>query len=498
MSHSVKCVSFVLLSIIGCASSVTSSSGDAGVDDASVASDSSTPPRGPTPCAFDNPADLAAVVLAVSAGPMLRFVRADGTSFVAHTFGAGRSFEPASVFVRQLVVRGSYLAAATWSHDSRWSEVALFHRSGRLLWSTTRDFEQAPSGGARNVFSTLTLNAQGTLAFGNYTGSGDGIVVRPDGSTSSLPRLMPLGEASSAGMLPAQSTDGTWSGWVDLATSARRSLSFRRTQDFTAPTEHAGRLIYQGVRDSVPVVVSASPSEAQIVALPGEAVGRLGMMFIDRRGRMIFGAPYTTPARRAIWRVDFSRGEVTQLRLQLPSSQRLFAAGEQQLSVNFDDEGAPLLGLRDAYVGGLFRSEDFGLNWTRLGAPTRNVLGVVGSGREGTWLIQGTQNPATDSFVRPHEEWPGLPAGAETPVAPDAVQFVRPSDGAQGLLTTDRTSQIVLGGDGRCALVWEYQLGVGATFHARDLVRDRAFELTLAQPPTRAGTALAIAAAWIQ
>src|SRR5262249_29619029 len=159
-------------------------------------------------------------VLARVKGADLVMVRADGSTFVAHTFGtAPGSSDPPTVY---LDARDGFVSAISSSYwdGAVVSEALLLRASGEILWQTAKTDDS---------FAVPELGPGGGVAYG-VASTPAIMIVGPDGAVTTVPDAMPVGAPTADGRVPLYKVLNVYApldyGWYDPDTAAIDPLAF--------------------------------------------------------------------------------------------------------------------------------------------------------------------------------------------------------------------------------------------------------------------------------
>jgi hypothetical protein len=414
-------------------------------------------------CGFAASEGAQETLMAWSLDDQLVLVRADGTSFTAHTFDATPIPEggaPATIFS---TTAGDFIAAGAMRYiDSKevW-EAVLLTRKGEVLWKGAEPDHQ---------YFPEYLGESGLLAFRLYAQQST-LVVAPDGTSKVFPGTEPLAAPTPEGTLIVRafkSADDP--GEIKLLLLSTGALS----DPPAAPSPQAyplfagsaaisidGGLVYIGDDSGSPLVVREKGADVATILSPTakpalEAASPIGLALL-REGDPQWAAPR--------WLADAGAGAVT----PVPALGSLFPFG-----YGFYDEGPSLASdgravavLRDEHKGGLFSIDAKSSAWSPIGGTFRDVWDIHVKERGGTFVLTGRDAPG----YFPMDPWKAGMGSDAADFAGPAVQVARPSEGAFWELPKSARS-IALRKDGMCvAFVADGRLS------AMDLSKERTFEL---------------------
>ncbi|MEP7124210.1 MAG: hypothetical protein ABJE95_25005 [Byssovorax sp.] len=425
----------LLLALGGCGGSVDIASSEPTQSTVPVPT---TPPIKPSTasiaCGIGDLKDPTRVVLAWARGLDLVFSRADGSSFVAHTFPTADPATPPSI---QLAARGDFVAAfsASYAEGALVSEAVLLDHNGKVLWSETR----TDAG-----FNVLYLGDGGALALGlaSYQGTDQGttIVVGPAGKIAEVVGEMPISAPTKGGRVAVQHNFSVYAsptfGWLDPASGEIGSFAYA--------TEQAYPLAVEG---GVSYVIPNADQTGSIVVSEGDGVtgfeldapyASLGVP--ARHGFVVIQGQWGEPG-NAKWRAQpgAKPAEIT-----LPG-QTVFGAMYYE-GMRAGDLGELLSPLRDEHQGGLYRSTDLGATWSLIGPSFAEIADVSIVQHGGTYVVQASDLAG----YFPMDPWTPPAAGGAAPdrIGP-ANELIRPADGIVRELPATAQS-FVLSDEGGC------------------------------------------------
>jgi hypothetical protein len=410
-------------------------------------------------CAFADEGRADDPVLAIVLNGELRLVRGDRSSETIARFADGQTYTWMQNTVEER--DGVVLATAQYSDADQFTgamfEAVLMRADGTIVWHRPGD--------AR--WGQAFLGEAGVVALAQF--GGDSLVVMPDGTEHALPSVHPVAPPLRDGTVAVRAS--AWSaglsGWAHPGATEVVPLAFVPTSD---PLSWRGQLVYIATDGTEQSLVVESPTGADELVLPTlPQDGGAYLMSVRPEGwAMVACAGYADPA---FIRVNLITGEAERLTISLPEGMREFNISSWP-SPMVDPEGAILLGLRDDFAGGLYRSFD-GATWSRVGSTVSDVLAVEAENRAGTYLVLATN--ARYSW----EEWLEPPEGQGADLVGDSLFAVRPSAGGVELLPATYDFWIarspsaptpLISPDGACVAYWEFPAKDFPRFWALDVV----------------------------
>lgn len=427
-------VASMLLALGGCGASVDIASPEPTQGTVPVPT---TPPTTPSTksisCGIGDSKDPTRVVLAWVRGADLVFTRADGSSFVAHTFPAVAAADPAAAPSIQLAARGDFVAAIATSYaDSTLvSEALLLDRSGKVRWSETR---------SDAAFNVLYLGDGGALAVGLGSNPGSTIVVGPGGKIAEAQEETPVSAPTKAGRVAVQHNSSVYApptyGWLDPASGAVGSFAYATDQAYPVAVEGGVTYVIPDLDQGGSIVVSEGDGVTGFELKTENA--SLGVP--ARHGFVVIQSQWGEPGSPR-WRAQSGAQPAP---ITLPGL-TVFGAMYYE-GLRSGDLGELLSPLRDEHTGGLYRSVDLGATWNLVGPSFAGItdLSIVQHG--GTYVLQASDMPG----YFPMSPWDPPAAGG---AAPDrfgpANELVRPADGIARALP-DTAQSFVLSEEGGC------------------------------------------------
>ena len=355
------------------------------------------PPHG----AYGTPARTQALI--VSTGEQLLRVSESGATVTLFTAEVGDT-------ITATAARGDLVAVGGRRESSYAVWVALLDRNGGVLFSLFVEEDYRWLG-------RLEILDDGTLMIhlaGAYTS--DEMVARtPTGEVHRIEGYFAQGERWESGLVPLQEPYGAGDGVVlwDARTGESHELAFAPTEQTRWSLWRAaasGAIVYLTDFDGDIRLVAEDLGGARVIDIPD--LPELSVTDSHEAGWVLLSA---WDQEELVW-VDLESGTVRSGPLVLPEDHsRLYAYGGPYI----DSHGALLLGMRDAEVGGLYRSID-GATWERIGLSVDGILDVGGRDRAGTYVVYAT-NQRYD-----YQEWP---AQSAADLSGDSLQLVRPVDG---------------------------------------------------------------------
>jgi hypothetical protein len=428
----------LLLALAGCAGNVD------------IAAPGPTPSPAPTPsvpvdppakppapqsisCGLGDSKDPTRVVLAWAHGADLTFTRADGSSFVAHTFPLAASADPAAAPVVQLAARGDFVAATATSYaeGAMVSEAVLLDRSGKVLWSETRSDE---------AFTALYLGEEGALAVGVSSPTGSTIVVGPAGKIGEFAEQSPLSAPTKGGRVAVQHNFSVYAsptyGWLDPASGVVGSFAYPTDQSYPMAVEGGIAYVIPDVNQGGSIFVTEGDTVSGF-ELKAEGVS-LGAP--ARHGFQVLQSQWGDPG-SAKWRAQPGAQPAP---ITLPGL-TVFGAMYYE-GMRAGDMGELLAPMRDTHLGGLYRSVDLGATWEIVGPSFAGITDLPFVQRGGTYVLQASD--VAGYF--PMDPWDPPAAGGPAPEhTGPANELVRPADGVARALPA--TAQLfVLSEEGGC------------------------------------------------
>jgi hypothetical protein len=395
-------------------------------------------------------------VLAWVQGWDLRLARADGESFVAFTFqepiGDTLGY-PAWV---QIAARDGFVAATLMGYgenNAYTSEAVLLSSTGKVVWS---------SGVMPTACGTQYLGAKGALAMTDYAADGQAAttLVLPGKPAEIVDGIWPVAPPSAEGTFAALLTPMQYVqeyGWY-VPGKGTSPLAYPVSVG-AYPMKSGERLFYVGKADPGAALVAVAEAPGGIYDLP-----------ISGWSAYVSGV---SKKEAATVRVDWDSGSATYL---FEPASKTFAAivppadrapfGMQTYQGPALDEGAGALFVaRTPAVGGLYRSDNLGKSWKRIGKSVSNVWDIQVTSAGGTYVLRATDEPGYFAM----DEWQSPGAGEEAPeqVGP-SVEVVQPQSGLSRALDP-LAAAFVLSDDGACLAYvekghfWAMHLESGAT-----------------------------------
>ncbi len=440
--------------------------------------------QGALACAFADEGRADAPVMALVADGELRLVRGGLTSETVLAFAEGHAFTWMATQVEQR--DGLILATAQYDDADSFSgtlfEAALVSADGRIVWHQAGD----------DRWNQAFLGQGGAVAFGRF--GGDGAVRLPDGSERLLPGLLPLAPPLADGTVAARTS--SWSalvwGWARPGAGELDPLAFIPQGE---PLSWNGKLVYVASEGMKQVLVLEGPAAAEALELPVlPDDGGAWLSVVREEGwALVACAGYAAPA---FIRVNLTTGAAERLTVEPPDGFREF--NSTQWGTPFlDADGALLIGLRDDFQGGLFRTWD-GATWDRVGGSVSDVLAVEADSRAGTYLILGTN--ARYSW----EEWLEPPEGQEADLVGDSLHVARPGSGGLEMLPASfdfwiarspSTPTPLISPDGACVAYWEFPVKAFPQLWTLDVTSGERFRIGAAG--AAAGTPDPFSLAWL-
>jgi hypothetical protein len=427
-------VASLLLGLGGCGASVDIASPE---PTRSAAPAPTTPPVKPSTtsisCGIGDSKDPTRVVLAWARGADLVFSRADGSSFVAHTFPAVASADPAATPSIQLAARGDFVAAIATSYaDSVLvSEAVLLDRSGKVRWSETR----SDAG-----FNALYLGDGGALALGYSVNQGSTVVVGPAGKIAEVENEWPVSAPTKDGRVAVQHNFSVYApptyGWLDPASGKIGSFAYATDQAYPLAVDGGIAYVIPGMDQGGSTVVTEGDG---VTSFDLDAEGAsLGVP--ARHGFVVIQSQWGEPGSPK-WRSQTGSQPAA---ITLPSLTVFGAMYYEGLRAG--DLGELLAPLRDEHTGGLYRSTDLGATWDRVGPSFAGITDVSIVQHGGTYVLQASDIPG----YFPMSPWDPPVAGGAAPdrIGP-ANELLRPADGVVRALP-DTAQSFVLSDEGAC------------------------------------------------
>lgn len=400
------------------------------------------PAVNPTPeavCGFNDAADPSRALLATVSGKELRFVRADRTQVVVHSFGAQGEVDPESVAVDSVVARNGRIAAAATYYGRAgevYAEVVLLDEHGQRLWLDLKP------GAWR---AALFLNEQGILAVAY--GDRGGALVLPD-RVLRFEERAPLAEVSADGHVPLENQNSEhpreW-GWLEVATG-RLTPSFQT--DPTVRHIHGwseGWLIHLARSADVPVLVMERPGTARVIPLAADAGAPFPLLQDAASGRVLFAGPGLE--RNQLQVINTGDATVSKGAVVAPSGYTWSGFLE------IDEDGSLIGVFHRGDEDRLFRSMDLGASWEPLGGEP---LKAAGDEWLRPWKVEVTRTHGT-LLVSSHYAVYGFMFRPDL-VRAQAQPVERALDGSPWFFASKHAAggpDSFLSGDGQCVLRFE-------------------------------------------
>jgi hypothetical protein len=392
-----------------------------------------TPPAASISCGLGDSKEPARVVLAWARAADLVFARADGSSFVAHTFPAVASADPAAPPSIQLAARGDFVAAIATSYADGVlvSEAVLLDRSGKVRWSETRSDAS---------FNALYLGDGGALALGLGLNQGSTIVVGAAGKIAEVESESPVSAPTKGGRVAVQHNFSVYApptyGWLDPLSG--------KVGSFAYPTDQVYPLAVDG---GIAYVIPGMDQGGSTVVTEGDGVTSFDL---DAEG-----ASLGVPARHGFVVIQSQWGDPGSPKWRSQSGSQPAAITLPSLTVfgamyyegmRAGDLGELLSPMRDEHSGGLYRSTDLGATWALVGPSFAGITDVSIVQHGGTYVVQASDIPG----YFPMDPWDPPASGGATPdhIGP-ANELVRPADGVVHELPATAQS-FVLSDEGGC------------------------------------------------
>jgi hypothetical protein len=423
-----------LLALGGCAGSVDITSPEpspAPAPTTPTTMPASTPPTKAIACGLGDSKDPTRVVLAWTRGAELVFTRADGTSFVAHTFPLAPAADAAPTV--QLEARGDFVAAISVSYasDTLVSEALLFDRGGKVRWSEARNGE---------AFNALYLGEGGALAVGVGSNQGTTIVAGPAGKIGESKDNSPISAPTKGGRVAVQHNFSVYAtptyGWLDPASGEVGAFAYSTNQSYPVAVEGGVAYLTPDVDQGGSIFVSEGDGVTGF-ELPSDSTS-LGAS--ARHGFLVIQSQWGVPESQS-WRAQPGSQPAP---ITLPDL-TVFGAMYYE-GARAGDLGEVIAPLRDEHRGGLYRSVDLGATWSLVGPSFADITDVTYVQRAGTYVIQATD----EAGYFPMAPWEPPAKGG---LAPDrsgpANELIRPADGVARALP-DTALAFVLSEEGGC------------------------------------------------
>ncbi len=321
-------------------------------------------------CGTDPGGDPQRVVLASVLGPYgaaqsLLFVRADGSNFVAATFGAERTAPGADIYIGDTEVladRGFVLA--TRGTDG----AVLFDPYGAAI-----------DQGASRAELREALRARGLIA----------LLDEVDG-------YRPIAAAAAGGAVPLVPTEGPADRFAWWDRVARRPTPRASAHPFFSPDGQvqwaAEAFVYVGRDGDAPIVVAERADAAVAAPLPGydASLGR-AFYFGEAAGAWILLHHYDADR---TWRFNLRTGAIVEIEKRVPGDLPQFNPTEtgSRLLFGIDAGGGLLDTLRTPEAAALYRSDDGQTGWERVTSPVREISTLFGTSRGGTYWARASRS----------------------------------------------------------------------------------------------------------
>jgi hypothetical protein len=391
------------------------------------------PPVTSLSCGLGDSKDPTRVVLAWARGAELVFTRADGTSFVAHTFPLASPDDADATLTIQLQTRGDFVAAiaASYSSDKLVSEALLIDRDGKVRWSETRNDE---------AFGVLFLGEGGALAVGSYSNLGSTIVAGPAGKIGEAMDQTPLSAPTKGGRVAVQHNFSVYAtptfGWLDPASGEVASFAYSTEQSY--PVAVAGGVAYVAPDvDQGGMIFVSEGDSATGFTLPAES---LGMGQATDNGFLVLQSQWGEPGSPQ-WLAQPGAAPAAITAPELTVFGGMYYEGSRA-----GDLGELIAPLRDEHMGGLYRSVDLGKTWSRLGPTFAEIADINYAQHGGTYVLQAS----IEAGYFPMSPWePPVTGGAAPEQIGAANELVRPADGIARALP-DTAQSFVLSEEGAC------------------------------------------------
>ena len=428
----------LVLALGACGGSVNITAPEPAQSAAPAPTPTTTPPvKPPTTtsisCGLGDSKDPTGVVLAWTRGADLLFTRADGSSFVAHTFPTTESADPAAAPMIQLTARGEFVAAiaTAYSEGTLSSEAVLLDRSGKLLWSEARSNES---------FNVLYLGDDGALAVGVGSNAGTTIVVGPGGKIGEFADESPVSAPTKSGKIAVQQNLGVYSAptysWLDPASGKVAPFAYLTDQSYPIAVEGGVAYVTPDLDQGGSIFVSEGDGvtgfelKAEYASLGAPA----------RHGFVVIQSQWGDPGSPK-WRAQPGSQPAP---ITLPGLTVFGAMYYEGLRAG--DLGELLAPMRDEHLGGLYRSMDLGASWELVGPSFAEINDLPYVQRAGTYVIQAND---TEGYF-PSGPWePPAEGGAAPDHIGPANKLVRPADGIVRALP-DTAQSFVLSEEGGC------------------------------------------------
>ncbi len=391
------------------------------------------PPAKSLACGLGDSKDPTHAVLAWARGADLVFTRADGSSFVAHTFPIVASTDPTATLMISLAARGDFVAAiaTSYAEGTLVSEALLLDRTGKVLWSEARD---------NKAFNALYLGDGGALAVGIDWSPGSTIVVSPAGKIGEFEGESPISAPTKSGRVAVQHNLSVYApptyGWLDPASGEMGAFAYSTDQSYPMAIEGGVAYVTPDLAQGSSIFVSEGDSVTGFEVKAEYA--SLGMP--ARHGFTVIQSQWGEPGSPQ-WRAQPGSQPAP---ITLPGL--TVFGGMYYQGLRAGDQGELLAPMRDAHLGGLYRSVDLGATWALVGPSFAGITDAPFVQRGGTYVIQATDQPG----YFPMDAWEQPVAGG---AAPDrtgpANELVRPADGIVRELPATAQS-FVLSEEGGC------------------------------------------------
>jgi hypothetical protein len=427
-------IASLLLALGGCGGSVDIAAPEPTPTPAPVPTN---PPVAPTTksisCGLGDSKDPARVVLSWARGADLVFSRADGSSFVAHTFPTVPSADPAAAPYIQLAARGDFVAAiaTSYSESALVSEAVLLDRSGEVRWSETR---------SDAAFNGLYLGDGGAVAIGVGSNQGSTIVAGPAGKLTEVEKESPISAPTKEGRVAVQHNLSVYApptfGWLDPASGKIGTLAYPTDQVYPLAVDGGIAYVIPGL-DQVGSTVVTEGDGVTSFDLDAEAAS-LGVP--ARHGFVVIQSQWGEPGSPK-WRSQTGSQPAA---ITLPSL-TVFGAMYYE-GMRAGDLGELLAPLRDEHTGGLYRSTDLGATWALVGPSFAGITDVSLVQHGGTYVVQTSDIQG----YFPMSPWePPAQGGAAPDRIGPANELLRPEDGVARELPATAQS-FVLSDEGGC------------------------------------------------
>lgn len=388
------------------------------------------PPSAVAACDFAAPGDPAKVVMTWSRDTSLVLVRADGSTFVAHTYDPWPGQVSDASISLYVAARGDFVAAAAMGYygsTERW-EATLMKTSGEIVWTGVEPAYQ---------YHPQHLSAAGWLAIRLFEQNST-LVVSPDGAEMQYPNTEPLAAPTAAGTLFVRVLDTGEMGWLDLASGAITPLAYPLAAIAPRRVIRDG-VVYAAEIDGEVTLVRELAGEIATVASP---IATPTFESVAPNGILVVGdGSFAWQGTR--WVVDIGAGTVT----AMPQPEELWAFGyDYYFGWSVDEDGGALGAIRNDVRGGLYRISGAEGAWSPVGGTYNEIWDVGFVARAGTFVVQ----PSDEAGYFPMDPWAPTPEdGAGADYTGPLPQVARLSDGAHRGFP-EGASNFAVSGDGRC------------------------------------------------